>query len=108
MNSVINPYYVSEFFRNIFDVPDYYIFHGTCSINDADATLGSIGVVNILLNDSLEFKSNEMINSIIRITDFNEYYDLLFSIDDFVMLIINDTIKTLGGVIYEKDALLGS
>lgn len=99
MNSYINSYYVAEFIRNIFDVPKYYVFYGTCDNYEADMLLGTIGDVKILLIDTVEFKPNKIVNSIIRIADCNEYYDLFFSITDFAFLILNDIIITLGGVI---------
>lgn len=44
-------------------------------------------------------KSDHLINSSILITDGDISYKLLLPIDDFTLLVINDIIKSFGGVI---------
>lgn len=98
-------YDIAEFFRNIFDVPKYYVFEGNSGYYDVDNLYSIINDINIFIIGNSEFKPNCKINDIVRICDGSIYYDILIPLDDYNILILNDVIKTLGGVIYEKTTL---
>lgn len=98
-------YDIAEFIRNIFDVPKYYIFKGNSDYYDVDNLYSIVNNVNIFIIGNSEFKPNCKINDIVRVCDGITYYDILIPLDDYNMLILNDTIKTLGGVLYEKTTL---
>lgn len=98
-------YDIAEFIRNVFDVPKYYIFEGTSDYYDVDNLYSIINDINIFIIGNSEFNPNLEINDIVRICDGNIYYDILIPLDSYNILILNDIIKTLGGVFYEKATL---
>lgn len=99
-------YSIAEFIRNIFDIPKYYVFEGNSNYYDVDNLYSIVNDINIFIIGNSEFNPNCKINDIVRICDGSIYYDILIPLDDYNMLILNDIIKTLGGVIYEKTTLL--
>lgn len=100
-----NCYDITEFIRNIFDIPKYYIFKGNSDYYDVDNLYSIINDINIFIIGNSEFNPKFKVNDIVRICDRTTYYDILIPLDDYNILILNDIIKTLGGVIYEKTAL---
>lgn len=98
-------YDVAEFIRNIFDIPKYYVFESNSDYYDVDNLYSIVNDINIFIIGNSEFNPECKINDIVRISDGNIYYDILIPLDDYNMLILNDIIKTLGGVIYEKTTL---
>ena len=98
-------YDIAEFIRNIFDIPKYYVFESNSSYYDVDNLYSIVNDINIFIIGNSEFNPKFKINDIVRICDGSIYYDILIPLDDYNMLILNDTIKTLGGVIYEKTTL---
>ena len=98
-------YSIAEFIRNIFDIPKYYVFEGNSDYYDVDNLYSIVDDINIFIIGNYEFKPNCKINDIIRISDGTTYYDILIPLDNYNMLILNDIIKTLGGVLYEKTTL---
>lgn len=100
-----NCYDVAEFIRNVFDVPRYYIFEGNSNYYDIDNLHSTVNDINIFIIGNSEFSPKFKVNDIVRICDGITYYDILIPLDDYNMLILNDTIKTLGGVLYEKTTL---
>lgn len=105
MNNTSSCYFIAEFIRNIFDVPKYYVFEGNSDYYNVDNLYAIVNDINIFIIGNSEFNPNLKINDIIRICDGIIYYDILLPLDDYNMLILNDIIKTLGGVIYEKTTL---
>lgn len=105
MNNSSSCYSIAEFIRNIFDIPKYYVFEGNSDYYDVDNLYSIVNDINIFIIGNSEFKPNYKINDIIRISDGIIYYDILIPLDNYNMLILNDIIKTLGGVIYEKTTL---
>lgn len=97
--------FIAEFIRNIFDVPKYYVFKSNSDYYDVDNLYSVVNDINIFIIGNSEFKPNCKINDIVRVCDGTIYYDILIPLDDYNILILNDTIKTLGGVIYEKTTL---
>ena len=98
-------YDIAEFIRNIFDVPKYYVFKSNSDYYDVDNLYSIVNDINIFIIGNSEFNPKCKINDIVRICDGTIYYDILIPLDDYNILILNDTIKTLGGVIYEKTTL---
>ena len=98
-------YSIAEFIRNVFDIPKYYIFKGNSGYYDVDNLYSIVNDINIFIIGNSEFNPNCKINDIIRVSDGTTYYDILIPLDDYNMLILNDVVKTLGGVIYEKTTL---
>lgn len=98
-------YDIAEFIRNIFDIPKYYVFESNSDYYDVDNLYSIVNDINIFIIGNSEFKPNHRINDIIRISDGSICYDILIPLDNYNMLILNDIIKTLGGVIYEKTTL---
>lgn len=96
---------VVDYLRYVLDIPDFYSFLSHSSSFDGFFLYAVIDDCKIYLRGSDEFKPKMRINDIIRVTDGNLIYDLLISLDDYSILILNDIIKTLGGVIYEKATL---
>lgn len=106
MNNNIDLLTVRDTFKETLDIPSYYIF---CQKNDCLFTnnpkYAIIDNIDIYILGNTLFSPNDKINDIIRLCDDNFIYDLLIPITDYDILIINDIIKTLGGVIYEKTTL---
>ena len=98
-------YFIAEFIRNIFDIPKYYVFESNSDYYDVDNLQSIVNDINIFIIGNYEFNPNYKINDIVRVCDGNTYYDILIPLDNYNMLILNDVIKTLGGVIYEKTTL---
>ncbi len=98
-------YFIAEFIRNIFDIPKYYVFESNSDYYDVDNLYSIVNDINIFIIGNSEFNPNYKINDIVRVCDGNTYYDILIPLDNYNMLILNDVIKTLGGVIYEKTTL---
>ncbi len=98
-------YFIAEFIRNIFDIPKYYVFEGNSDYYDVDNLYSIVNNINIFIIGNSEFNPNHKINDIVRVCDGNTYYDILIPLDNYNMLILNDIIKALGGVIYEKTTL---
>lgn len=96
---------IVDTFKNILDIPAYYIFQSnynsdTVGIFDFYGHINNIKIYIITCNVSVNFmKSDHLINSSILITDGDISYKLLLPIDDFTLLVINDIIKSFGGVI---------
>ena len=105
MSNTYSCYFIAEFIRNIFDIPKYYVFESNSNYYNIDNLYAIVNDINIFIIGNSEFNPNHKINDIIRVSDGNIYYDILLPLDDYNMLILNDTIKTLGGVIYEKTTL---
>lgn len=98
-------YSIAEFIRNIFDVPKYYFFEGNSGYYDVDNLYSIVNDINIFIIGNSEFKPDCKINDIVRVSDGSIYYDIFIPLDDYNILILNDIIKTLGGVLYEKTTL---
>ncbi len=98
-------YDVAEFIRNIFDVPKYYIFESNSNYYDVDNLYSTINDINIFIIGNSEFNPKCKINDIVRVSDGITYFDILIPLDDYNILILNDIVKTLGGVTYEKTTL---
>lgn len=105
MSNSSSCYFIAEFIRNIFDVPKYYVFEGNSDYYNVDNLYAIVNDINIFIIGNSEFNPNLKINDIVRICDGIIYYDILVPLDNYNMLILNDIIKTLGGVIYEKTTL---
>ena len=97
--------FIAEFIRNIFDIPKYYVFKSNSDYYNVDDLYSIVNDINIFIIGNSEFNPNCKINDIVRICDGSIYYDILIPLDDYNILILNDVIKTLGGVIYEKTTL---
>ena len=98
-------YDIAEFIRNIFDIPKYYFFESNSNYYDVDNLYSTVNDINIFIIGNSEFNPKCKINDIVRVSDGSIYYDILIPLDDYNILILNDVIKTLGGVLYEKTTL---
>ncbi len=96
---------VFDYFKNVLDVPDYYCFHFRADDFLSYDKYASINNIDITLISNLNFNPSVKVNDVVRISDGKVIYDLLIVFDDYVMLLINDVIKSLGGELYEKNAL---
>lgn len=104
MSSDVDILTVKNTFKEILDIPSYYVFcqkNNDC-YNDDNDLYARINNVNIYILGNTFFCPNDKINDIVRVCDNSYIYDLFIPITDYDLLIINDIIKTLGGVIYEK------
>ena len=98
-------YFIAEFIGNIFDITNYFVFVGYSGFFGVNDLFWEVADINIFIIGNSEFNPNCKINDIIRVCDGSIYYDILLPLDNYNMLILNDIIKTLGGVIYEKATL---
>ncbi len=96
---------IVDYFKNILDVPNYYFYQSdpTFSILGIFDLYAHIGNVKIYLTETnLGYhilKSDVVINNSIVITDDVIQFRLLLPIDDYCLLVINDIIKSFGGII---------
>lgn len=96
---------IFDYFKNILDVPNYYCFKFKYSDVISYDKYASINCTDIYIISSLSFHPSLKVNDILRLSNSDICYDMLLFFDDYNMLLINDIIKTLGGVIYEKITL---
>lgn len=98
---------ICDYFAEVLDVPGYYIFKTHYSDVDMYEPLGTISYVKVYYLGSEYFnpKINFNVNDKILITDGVDFVTFFLKLDDFILLIAKDIIKTLGGVLYDKDAL---
>lgn len=99
---------VVEYFTEILEIPNYYTFKTHYSDTSMYDLVGSIDNINVYVLVSTEFcpEMNFNVNDRIMITDNIDYITFFLKLDTFIGLIIEDIIKTLGGVLNEKTTLL--
>lgn len=97
----MNSFYdIVTYFKEILDIPNYYIFSSDYKSSDFFDLYGHIGDIDIYIyNVEFPHNFNCTINSRLLLTDNITSYELLLPIDDYTLLVINDIIKYFKGVI---------
>lgn len=97
MNSLYN---IVMYFKEILDIPNYYIISSNYKPSDFFDLYGHIGNIDIYIYN-VEFPHNFecVINSRLLLTNNVTSYELLLPIDDYTLLVIDDIIKHFKGVI---------
>lgn len=92
-------YSIVSYFKNILDVPSYYIIESNYRPSDVFSLYGHIGNIDIYIYN-LEVPNcfvNDIINSRLLFTNGIISYELLLPIDNYTLLVINDIIKYFKG-----------